>query len=78
MVPKLFKIKYYCPLRKIYLFYMNGTLYGSVKRADYEINKLEKEQQLLVKKGKKRTMTNFRVTNTAGRTLHRKNKQNDT
>lgn len=54
------------------MFYMNNTLFGSPKRADYEINKLEEEQLRLIKKGNKRTMTKFRVCNTAGRTLHRK------
>lgn len=72
MVPKFYKIKYYNPIRKLYFFYMNSTLFGSPKRADYEIDKLEKEQELLVKKGRRRTMTKFRVCNTAGRTLHRK------
>jgi hypothetical protein len=70
--PKFVKIKYWNPIRKVYLFYMNSTLFGSPKRADYEIERLEQEQQLLVKKGKKRTMTKFRVCNTAGHTLHRK------
>ena len=78
MIPRLFKIKYYCPTRKVYLFYMNGTLFGSVKRADYEIALLKKEQEKLIKKDKPVTMKDFKVCYTNGRTVHRLKEQNDT
>lgn len=51
---------------------MNSTLYGSIKRADYEIGLLEEEQKKLIKKGIPRTMRIFRVCCMNGRTVHRK------